>query len=167
MYTSLGTENISRGNILKLFSSKKIFIKYLCCIAIGVPIWYVIGILIALARDISAAKGISNIITGNAVMYFYLGTAFGDFMSGYLSQVFKSRIKIVFLYLSVTIIAVPMYLFIPFINATHSFVYWILCAVPIAAIAAAGFLYPAKKWFPLILHWLIVAFVIAFSYFVK
>jgi hypothetical protein len=58
-------------------------------------------------------------------------------------------------------------LFIPFINATHSFVYWILCAVPFSIIAAAGFLYPTKKWFPLILHWLMVGFVIAFSYFVK
>ena len=68
--------------------------------------------------------------------------------------------NLIFLYLVIA-------LFIPFINATHSFVYWILGAVPIAAIAAAGFLYPTKKWFPLILHWLIVAFVIAFSYFVK
>jgi Family of unknown function (DUF6427) len=68
--------------------------------------------------------------------------------------------NLIFLYLLIA-------LFIPFINATHSFVYWILCAVPIAVIAAAGFLYPTKKWFPLLLHWLIVAFVIAFSYFVK
>jgi hypothetical protein len=68
--------------------------------------------------------------------------------------------NLLFLYLLIA-------LFIPFINASHSFVYWILCAVPISIIAAAGFLYPAKKWFPLILHWIIVAFVIAFSYFVK
>jgi len=68
--------------------------------------------------------------------------------------------SLIFLYLLIA-------LFIPFINASHSFVYWILCAVPIAVIAGAGFLYPAKKWFPLVLHWLIVAFVIAFSYFVK
>ncbi|MEO6729627.1 MAG: DUF6427 family protein [Ferruginibacter sp.] len=68
--------------------------------------------------------------------------------------------NLIFLYLVIA-------LFIPFINASHSFVYWILCAVPIAVIAAAGFLYPTKKWFPLVLHWLIVAFVIAFSYFAK
>ena len=68
--------------------------------------------------------------------------------------------NLIFLYLLIA-------LFIPFINASHSFVYWILSAVPFAVIAAAGFLYPSKKWFPLILHWLIVAFVLAFSYFVK
>ncbi|MEO6229945.1 MAG: DUF6427 family protein [Ferruginibacter sp.] len=58
-------------------------------------------------------------------------------------------------------------LFIPFINDSHSFVYWILSAVPIAVIVGAGFLYPSRKWFPLVLHWIMVAFVIALTYFVK
>ena len=65
--------------------------------------------------------------------------------------------SLIFLYLIIA-------LFIPFINASHSFVYWILCAVPIAVISAAGFLYPSKNWFPLVLHWLLVAFVIAFNF---
>jgi hypothetical protein len=125
MYESLDTKKVSRGNFLKLFSSKKLIVKYACCIAIGVPIWYMIGVLIALARDVSAIKGIDNIVTGNAVMYFYIGTSFGDFMSGYLSQIFKSRIKIIFFYLCVTVIAVPMYLFIPFKDP--AMFYWI-CA---------------------------------------
>jgi hypothetical protein len=68
--------------------------------------------------------------------------------------------NLIFLYLLIA-------LFIPFINASHSFVYWILSAVPIAVIAGASFLYPQKKAFPLILHWLMVAFAIAFSYFVQ
>ena len=57
--------------------------------------------------------------------------------------------------------------FIPFINTTHTFQYWILCAVPLSAFVGSTFLYPTKKWFPLLLHWLMVAFVIAFSYIVK
>jgi hypothetical protein len=68
--------------------------------------------------------------------------------------------NLIFLYLLIA-------LFVPFINASHSFVYWILSAVPIAVIAGAGFLYPQKRAFPLILHWLMVAFAIAFSYFVQ
>lgn len=145
MYTSLGTEKLSRGNIFKLFSTKKTTVKYLCCIAIGIPIWYMIGILIALSRDISAAKGISNIVTGNAVMYFYLGTAFGDFMSGYLSQIFKSRIKIVYLYLSITVIAVPMYLFIPFIDP--NMFYWICAFLGLASGYWAVFVTIASEQF--------------------
>ena len=68
--------------------------------------------------------------------------------------------NLVFLYFLVAV-------FIPFINATHNFQYWILCAVPLSAFIASAFLYPAKKWFPLLIHWLMVAFVLAFSYFIK
>ena len=68
--------------------------------------------------------------------------------------------NLVYLYFLVAI-------FIPFINTTHTFQYWILCAVPLSAFVESTFLYPAKKWFPLLLHWIMVAFVIAFSYFVK
>lgn len=68
--------------------------------------------------------------------------------------------NLVFLYFLVAI-------FIPFINATHNFQYWILCAVPLSAFIASAYLYPAKKWIPLFIHWLMVAFVLAFSYFIK
>lgn len=56
---------------------------------------------------------------------------------------------------------------VPFINASHSFEYWILCAIPLSVFMGCAFLYPSKKWFPQLIHWLMVAFVIAFSYFVK
>ena len=67
--------------------------------------------------------------------------------------------NLIFLYLLVAV-------FVPFINATHTFEYWILCAVPLSALLGAAFLYPAKKIVPLVLHWVMVAFVIAISYFV-
>lgn len=67
--------------------------------------------------------------------------------------------NLVFLYLVVA-------LFVPFVNATHTFDYWILCAVPLSAFLGAAFLYPSRNWFPLLLHWLLVAFVIVISYFV-
>jgi hypothetical protein len=68
--------------------------------------------------------------------------------------------NLVFLYFMVA-------LFVPFVNATHTFDYWILCAVPLSAFLGAAFLYPSKNWFPLVLHWLMVGFVIVISYFVR
>jgi MFS family permease len=44
-------------------------------------------------------------------MYFYIGTSFGDFLSGYLSQVFKSRKVVLFGYLVFATILIPLYLF--------------------------------------------------------
>lgn len=57
--------------------------------------------------------------------------------------------------------------FIPFINYTHTFEYWILTAVPLSAFIASAFLYPEKTWFPVLLHWLMVAFIITTSYFIR
>jgi len=125
MYRSMHEIKISRGNFFRIFSTRKSAIKYACCIAIGIPIWYMIGVLIASAREITALKGIDAVSTGNAVMYFYLGTSFGDFMSGYLSQVFENRKNIVLLYLLLTVIAVPVYLLSHGISST---VFYLICA---------------------------------------
>ena len=54
--------------------------------------------------------------------------------------------------------------FVPFINATHSFEYWILTAVPLSAFIGCGFLYSQKRWLTFSLHWLMVVFVIIISY---
>ena len=55
---------------------------------------------------------------------------------------------------------------IPFVNYTHTFECWILTALPLSAFVACAFLYPSKKWFPVLLHWLMVALIIATSYFI-
>ncbi len=98
-----------------------------------------------------------------AIIIVLLSSIIGIF---YIQQNFRRQLiqarkswNLTFLYLLVA-------LFVPFVNATHSFEYWILCAVPLSAFVAAAFLYPAKKWFPVALHWLMVAFVIVISYFV-
>lgn len=80
----------------------------------------------------------------------------------FLRQLVQTRKawSLVFLYFIVAV-------FIPFINASHSFEYWILCAIPLSAAAGAAFFYPGVKWFPRLLHWLMVAFVVALNYFVK
>lgn len=85
----------------------------------------------------------------------------------YIQQNFRRQLiqarkawNLTFLYLTVAT-------FVPFVNATHSFEYWILCAVPLSSFIAATFLYPVKKWFPVVLHWLMVALVIVISYFIR
>ena len=99
-----------------------------------------------------------------AIMIVLLSTAIGIF---YMRQNFRRQLvqtrkswNLVLLYLFVAFC-------VPFINATHTFQYWILCAAPLSAFIGATFFYPEKKWFPLILHWLMVIYIIIFSYFIK
>jgi MFS family permease len=111
MYKKIHHEEVSRGDFLSLFSNKTIFLKYLKCILIGLPVWYAIGILIALAENFGGSLLSVNgkVINGQAVMYAYLGLSVGDLISGMLSQLFKSRRKVVMLYLGFSAIVMWMY----------------------------------------------------------
>ncbi len=102
-----------------------------------------------------ALVAISMVMVATVVGVYYI-------QKNFLRQLVQTRKSwnLVFLYFLVAV-------FIPFINDTHTFEYWILCAVPLSAFIGCAFLYPEKKWFSQILHWLMVAFVIAFSYFVR
>ena len=68
--------------------------------------------------------------------------------------------NLIFLYLVVAI-------FVPFLNASKSFDYWILTAVPIAAITGTAFFYPEKKWFAICMHWGMVLISIVMGYYLK
>ncbi|MEJ7627701.1 MAG: DUF6427 family protein [Ferruginibacter sp.] len=64
---------------------------------------------------------------------------------------------LVFLYLLVS-------LFVPFLNKTNNFDYWILSAIPVSVIVSASFLYPERKWFSILIHWSLVALVLIMAY---
>jgi putative MFS transporter len=101
---------ISRGNLLALFSDRKRFFRYLNSILIGVPIWFVVAILITFSPEFAKTFGTTGPISaGNAVMFCYLGLVFGDLSSGLLSQVLKSRKKVVLLFMFLTLAAIALY----------------------------------------------------------
>jgi MFS transporter, putative metabolite:H+ symporter len=101
---------ISRGNLLALVSDRKRFFRYLNSILIGVPIWFVVAILITFSPEFAKTFGTNGPVSaGNSVMFCYLGLVFGDLSSGLLSQVLKSRKKVVLLFLFLTLAAIALY----------------------------------------------------------
>lgn len=112
MYKSLKHAKVARGSFLKLFTSKERFLKYLNCILIGLPIWFAIGVLINLSNHFGVVIGVSEPVkVADSVMYAYIGLSFGDLLSGLLSQVFRSRKKVVLGYLALSVILLLVYLF--------------------------------------------------------
>jgi putative MFS transporter len=86
--------NVQRGNILAFFTNATRFRKYLLAILIGLPTWYVIGVLVNYSnRFAKEMYGDSHIESGRAIMYAYVGIAIGDILIGLVSQYFKSRKK--------------------------------------------------------------------------
>lgn len=103
--------HVTKGAFLSLFTNGDRLRRYLCCIFIGVPIWYVIGILVTFSPEITKALGATDAVSaGDAIMFTYAGLTVGDIGSGVASQWLKSRRKIVFWFIVATAITCAVYL---------------------------------------------------------
>ena len=112
IYESIKNSEISKGNFLKIFTNKNRFLRYLNCILIGLPIWFVVGVLVTFSPEFGKVLGVSEPISaGKSIMFTYIGLIFGDFTSGFLSQYFKSRKKIIACYIAFTFVFILIYLF--------------------------------------------------------
>ncbi len=125
MFNKLKSRPVKKGDITMLFNNYGRFKKYLFSILIAVPVWFVVGILIGLAPDFGKALGITGTLdTGRGVMFTYIGISLGDLISGSLSQIFKSRKKIVYLFLTLTYAGI---LFLLFSNGLTVQAFYLLC----------------------------------------
>lgn len=108
MFQSLNRE-VSCGNFFLLFSNGKRFVRYLACILVGLPTWFVVGVLITFSPEMSASMGVVGVKAGTAIMATYSGIAVGDFLSGWLSQKLRSRRKVIGLFLALTAILIVVW----------------------------------------------------------
>lgn len=110
MFKQLQHENVSRGNFLMFFTNWERFKKYILCILIGLPTWFVIGILVNLSNDFGRELGIpEKIDSARAIMYAYAAISIGDVLIGLLSQQLKSRKKALFIFYGITALGLILF----------------------------------------------------------
>ncbi len=127
IFVKIRDKNIERGNVLMLFNNKKRFLKYLKCILIGLPIWFVVGILITFSPEFGKALGITEPVNaGKAVMFAFSGQVLGDLASGFLSQYFQSRKKIILTFMMISSLMAAVYLLFP---TKDIVVFYAICAL--------------------------------------
>jgi MFS family permease len=117
-----GVENrqISKGNMLMFFNKKDRFVKYLLAILIGLPTWFVIGIMLNLSNRFAAALyGQNAIDSGASIMFGYIGIAIGDITVGFVSQYFQSRKKALYIFYAMTFLG-AVYFFSPLNSSDFS-----------------------------------------------
>ena len=118
MFKSAKKEAHQLADFKLLFNNRTRFLNYLNCILIGLPVWFVVGILITFSPEIAKEIGITEPISvGKGILYCYLGTAIGDIASGVLSQMLKSRKKVVFLFLIMILLSSTWFLYSGLSNA--------------------------------------------------
>lgn len=119
MFINIAYKNVSKGNIFMLFNKWSRFKKYINCTLIALPVWFVVGILITFAPEFGKAMGATEPLSaGKGILFTYIGISFGDLLTGFLSQVFKTRKKIVIVFMFFTTISILIFLFSRGIDAT-------------------------------------------------
>jgi hypothetical protein len=131
MYESL-EKSVSKGNFLMFFNNGKRFKKYALSILLGLPTWYVIGILVAFSNRFAKNFGITDEINpGKATMYAYIAISVGDVFAGLVSQLLKSRKKTLYIFYGITTIMVALF-FMQTEKSTAAHLYWIAAGLGFA-----------------------------------
>jgi putative MFS transporter len=111
MFKNIHDKDVSKGNIFMLFNNRKRFLKYLYCILIGAPLWYVVGVLVTKAPEFGKALGAPvTLSAGDGIMYTYIGISVGGIFAGLLAQYSRSRKNTMFIFLLMSLISVMFYL---------------------------------------------------------
>jgi len=125
LFVQLKHKSVQRGNIGMLFQGNRLS-KYLLAILVGVPLWFVVGILITFSPEFGLSRGLVDpIVAGKAVMLAFTGQAFGDIFSGMLSQRLQSRKKAIQIFILLSFAMMVFYLLFPVQNTTQ---FYALCA---------------------------------------
>jgi MFS family permease len=125
MFHEVKKLKISRGNLLMFFNNRERFKKYASSILIGLPCWYVIGVLVTFSDQFGKEFSIENVSPGKAIMFAYAGISIGDITIGFVSQWLKSRKKALYIFYALSILFIS--LFFAQSGGSNDQMYWI-CA---------------------------------------
>ncbi len=127
MFHEVKKMEVQRGNFFMLFTNGQRFKKYLFSILIGLPTWFVIGVLVTFSKEFGEKFGITEKIdSGKAIMYAYAAISIGDILIGFISQWLKSRKKALYLFYFITAVFMVLYFTVQW-NGSAEKMYWI-CA---------------------------------------
>jgi hypothetical protein len=100
MFSEIRAKEVSRGNLLMIFGNRDRLSRYVRCILIGLPIWFVVGIIVSFCPEIGKALGIAEPLKNStATLTYSIGIILGDLASGALSQLLRSRKKAVLVFI--------------------------------------------------------------------
>lgn len=125
MYNQIKTTTVKRGSFFMLFTNADRFKRYLLNILVGLPNWFVIGVLITFSDKFGEEFGIrEKIDPGKAIMYAYVAISIGDILIGFISQWLKSRKKALLIFYGITILFIVLF-FTTQWNGSAAGMYWI------------------------------------------
>lgn len=126
IFLKLKEKNIKRGDVRMLFNNKTRLLKYITSIVIGMPIWFVVGILFTFTPEFGRAMGLDQPVdAGKAVLFAFAGQVAGNIVSGSLSQYLQNRKKVILIFMVAFFLFVLVFLLVP---VKHTTLLYLLCA---------------------------------------
>ncbi len=101
MYDTAKNAQVKMGDFLMILTNRERLLRYLRAITVGLPVWYVIGLLISFSDEFAARFGIINFDQPKALMLQYVALVFGDMGAGFLSNIIKSRKKTLLIFYTI------------------------------------------------------------------
>ena len=125
MFEHTRATDVPRGDFLMLFRTSERRWRYFAVILIGVPMWYVVAILVTFAPEFGAAMGMTEVpVAGQAVMYCYIGISVGSLICGTLSQLWRTRTGVVRLTMLFVTAMIGLYFIAAGVSVT---VFYLVC----------------------------------------
>ncbi len=125
MYDATKQVKVQMGNFWMLLNNRERFFRYLRCILIGLPVWYIIGVLISFSDEFAKEFKIAGFDQPKALMLQYSVLLFGDMAAGFLSNYLQSRKKTLMIYYA--IISVFFMLFFILRGGGSAFNMYLIC----------------------------------------
>jgi predicted MFS family arabinose efflux permease len=120
-HQTVARTSVTRGNFFQLFRNRERAMRYLRSVLIGLPTWFVIGILVSFCKEFAVHQGITEAVDpGRGILYAYAAIAAGDLASGLLSQLLRSRKKALYVFYAITALGMLRF----FTASTGTELYW-------------------------------------------
>lgn len=111
MFQHASDSNVAKGKFSMIFASRERFLRYIYCLCIGLPLWFVVGILITQAPEFGKALGATEPLSaGRGIMLAYIGLSIGEVIAGFIAQMTKSRRLAILIFHLLSIVVVFLYL---------------------------------------------------------
>jgi len=132
LFGKLKELDVKKGHLGLIFNSPQRLSKYIKCVLMGLPTWFTIGIIVTFSPEFAKTQGIIGISDASIpITCCYIGITIGDFLSGLLSQLFKTRRKIMILFLSMSMITFLWFYLIKDYTPNMYYIFFILLGISV------------------------------------
>ena len=111
LFDNLFKNNVRRGRFDDILTDFTALKRWIACIFILAPNFFVTGVLLTLAPEITKAAGIDGIKANIAIACYFGCAVIGDFTAAFISEKLKSRINTHFFFLLGNMAVACVYIF--------------------------------------------------------